>query len=291
MNTLHRLHPAAAFFYFLAILLLTMLLSNPLLSALSLLGGLCFLLTAWPQSRRDCPFYALMFLLITLTNPLFSHNGATPLFFLNGNAITLEALTYGAGLGLMLVGVMIWCKVMTQVMTSDKLAFLFGKVLPQLGLVLSMALRYLPLLRRQAKKISRAQKVCGMYSSDSRFDRLRASLRMTSALIGWSMEHAVELSKAMQARGYGLPKRSSYSLYHLRPSDGGSVCLTILCAGLCLLAAALGGLHFAYYPRIPPLPHDAWSVLGSAAFGLLAFLPFFMELGERIKWNYYRSKI
>lgn len=42
-------------------------------------------------------FYVSMFLLVAVTNPLFSHNGVTPLFYLNGNPVTLEAFVYGAG--------------------------------------------------------------------------------------------------------------------------------------------------------------------------------------------------
>ena len=43
----------------------------------------------------DMGFYLPLFLLVAVTNPLFSHNGVTPLFFMNGNPVTLEAVVYG----------------------------------------------------------------------------------------------------------------------------------------------------------------------------------------------------
>lgn len=89
-----------------------------------------------------------MFLLVAVTNPLFSHNGVTPLFYLNGNPVTLEAFVYGAAIAVMVVGVMLWCRCYSAVMTSDKFLYLFGRAIPKLALVLSMALRFIPMFKR-----------------------------------------------------------------------------------------------------------------------------------------------
>ena len=293
MNAIDRLHPTVMPVYFLAILLVAMFVSNPVISLLALLGGLLFCMTQCGQRemRAELKFYIPLFLLVALTNPLFSHNGVTPLFFMNGNAVTLEAITYGAAIALMVLAVLSWGKGFGRVMTSDKLVYLFDKAAPQLALMLSMSLRYIPMLRRQAKQISRAQKVAGMYSTESYFDRLRSTFRVISALIGWSLEQAVETSRAMRARGYGLKGHTSYSNYHFRRTDALLLTLAAILLAIVLVGVGMGAVDFAYYPAVSALPHTALSVAVYTAFGCLSLLPSCIELGEQIRWNYYRSKI
>lgn len=293
MNAMDRLHPMVVLTYFLTILLIAMFVSNPMISLLALLGG--FLFCATQLSRRETwtelKFYIPLFLLMAITNPLFSHNGVTPLFFMNGNAVTLEAIVYGAAIAVMVLAVLSWGKGFSRVMTSDKIVYLFGRAIPQLALVLSMSLRYIPMLRRQAGQIRRAQKVAGMYSADSYFDRLKSTFRVVSALIGWSLEQAVETSRAMRARGYGLKGHTTYSNYTFRPTDAALLILAAALLTVTLTGTALGAADFAYYPAITTLPHTALSVVVYLAFGGLSLLPCCIELGEQIKWNYYRSKI
>lgn len=293
MNAVDKLHPTVVLAYFLAILLVAMFVSNPLISLLALFGGMlfCAVQLGRRETLADLQFYLPLFFLMAITNPLFSHNGVTPLFFMNGNAITLESVVYGVGIAIMVLSVISWCKGFYRVMTSDKIVYLFGKAIPQLALVISMSLRYIPMLRRQAKQVRRAQKVAGMYSTDSYFDRLISTLRVISALIGWSLEQAVETSRAMRARGYGLKGRTTYSNYTFRLSDGILLTIAAVLFGAVLTGAALGAADFAYYPAISPLPASWLSVATYVAFGCLSLLPCCIELGEQMRWNYYRSKI
>lgn len=93
MKAFSAVHPAVLLFYFLSVLAVAMFSGNPVLSVTALLGGILF--CAMLQKKSDVPgdlgFYIPLFLLVAITNPLFSHNGVTPLFFLNGNPVTMEA--------------------------------------------------------------------------------------------------------------------------------------------------------------------------------------------------------
>ena len=55
--------------------------------------------------------------------------------------------------------------------------------------------------------------------------------------------------------------------------------------------AAAGGADFSYYPRTVQLSLSAASLAVYAAFGALCFLPAFIEIKEKIKWTYFKSKI
>ena len=176
-------------------------------------------------------------------------------------------------------------------MTSEKLLYLFGRAIPRLSLVLSMALRYVPLLRRQAKKLERAQQTLGLYASEGYLDRLRSKLSVYSGLVGWSLENAVEVSRSMKARGYGLKGRTAYSNYHFTRRDAALLILTLVTAGLYLTVGALGYGGFTYYPALSGVDTRPLALAGDLAFAVLAFAPFIIEGGQTLQWNYCKSKI
>ena len=293
MRFFGRFHPLVLMSYFAAILLLAMFSVNPVIAALALLGGGLLLgtMSTKRQLLSDLGFYLPMFLLISITNPLFSHNGETPLFFMNGNPVTLEAILYGVCLGAMLVAVMLWCKCYNRIMTGDKFMYLFGKLIPQLSLVLSMALRFVPMLKRQAKKVEQSQQVMGLYVSDSRFDRIRYKLAVMSSLVGWSLENAVEVSRSMRSRGYGLPGHSHYSNFRFSKPDGAALAVILICVGCYFGLTVSGAGAFFFYPAISPLDGSAPAVFSYCAFGVLSLMPFVIELEENLRWNYFKSKI
>lgn len=239
----------------------------------------------------DMGFYLPLFLLVAVTNPLFSHNGVTPLFFMNGNPVTLEAVVYGVFISVMVVGVLFWCKCYNEIMTEDKFLYLFGRIIPKMSLVLSMALRFVPMFKRQMKNVSRAQKAMGLYSQKSYVDRLRGGIRVFTAMISWSLENSMELSSSMRARGYGLHGRTNFSLFKFGARDA-----AVLLSGLLLFAAVLigvgsGSIDFTFYPKLGKISLSLKSLITYISFFILSFLPFFIEVKENLKWKYYISKI
>ena len=102
MKAFANYHPAVLLLYFLSVLLVGMFVTNPVLQLTMLLGAVLFYLML-PHRSGGAGFYVPMFLLVAVTNPLFSHNGVTPLFYLNGNPVTLEAFVYGAAIAVMVV--------------------------------------------------------------------------------------------------------------------------------------------------------------------------------------------
>ena len=279
--------------YFLSVLLITMFSTNPLLLITALFGGILFFI----QTQRHFHFfkefvlYFILFILVALTNPLFSHNGITPLFFINGNAVTLEAILYGVDIAIMLIAVIFWFKCFNQVMTQDKLLFLFGKISPKISLLLSSALRFIPLLKRQSAKIRHTQKAMGLFVSESWTDKLRGTMRVYSALITWALENAIDTGASMKARGYGLKGRTHYSLFRFRTSDALLLALIIILDIIVIFVLMSGHFEFDFYPSISAPPITKYNVLALIAFAMLSFLPFIIEIKEDFQWKYYRSKI
>ena len=173
MRSFENCSPIVVAVYYLSTVLLLMFFQNPFLLLLGFLGGFSY---TFLQSRRlslkwHLGFF-LLFLLLTLINPLFSHNGRTVLFFLNDAPITLEAILYGAVSAGGIVTVLYLFSSFTGIMTRDKLLYVFGAFSPKLALILSMGLRYVPLFRERAGKIADAQRALGLYKEDNIFDKI-----------------------------------------------------------------------------------------------------------------------
>lgn len=286
-------HPTVLLFYFLAVLMISMFLTNPLILAESFLGALLLLvmLEGWGKALKSLLTILPLLILITLSNPLFSKEGQTVLLSLFGKAISAEALLYGLGIGLMLLGVLLWSRSFALLMTGDKFLYLFGKITPGIALVLSMALRFIPLLRRRFEKISSAQKTMGLYAGGKAKERMQGSMSAFSALMTWSLENDVETGDSMRARGYGLKGRTNFSVFRFKANDFNFALTTILFSALVFYAIFSGRLKFDYYAQDINFAPDALSILTYFSFGLLCLLPFLYELKESLKWKYFVSKI
>lgn len=286
-------NPIVIFLYFIIVLLITMFTINPILLLISLIGGVLFFIAneGIIAFLKDLTFYIPLFILIAITNPLFSHNGATPLFFMNGNAITYEAIVYGIFIAVMIVSVMYWCKCFSRIFTTDKILYLVGRISPRLSIVISMAVRFIPLVKLQSKKVSNAQKAMGLYTSDSYVDKIKSALRVFSSVLTWGLENGIEVSDSMQSRGYGLKGRTSWSPFRFTIFDSIFIIISIILGGITFYCLYNKSLEFNFYPHISQVPKSSATLFSYCIFSVLCLIPFIMEVKEVIKWKYFLSKI
>ncbi len=290
MRALDRFEPFAVLIYFACVTGCAMFMMHPVLIALSLMGAfaLWFTRNGFGHMRSHL-IYLVLFIVMTLINPLTHHNGVTVLLVINDNPVTLEALIYGAVASAMIIGVMYWFRCFSQIMTSDKLLYIFGRLSPRIALVLSMALRYVPRLSAQAKKINGAQKTLGLYREDNVIDAARGGMRVFSILVTWALENGITTADSMAARGYGAGRRSFYAIYHMRKADIAAIIVSL--ALMCALIALRRYAAFAFYPALDTIGINAGSLALYGLYALLAFAPTLVELGEGLKWHCLRSRI
>ena len=293
MKTFGNYHPAVLACYFISVLLIAMFVWNPVIQLSALTGAIffCVALIGGRKFFKEMLFYIPFFILVSVTNPLFSHNGETPLFFMNGNPVTLEAIAYGAAIGVMVMGVMLWCKCMSMVMTSDKILYILGGRIPGISLILSMALRFIPMFVRQTGKVNAAQKTMGLYSKGGIADKAGGGMRVMSSMITYSLENAVDVSASMKSRGYGTGKRTSFFPFKFTKKDLILLLALFLLVPTVLVGVASGKTDFHYYPKISYLNISLFSVIAYSAYVILAFLPFVLQVKEEIKWKFLISKI
>ena len=220
---------------------------------------------------RAALFAVPLALLIAIVNPLVAREGLTVLARL-GEAgplgqldITLEAVVYGAVLGLRAMAVVLACALYAAAVDPDEVLRLFRRLSLRSALTATLATRMVPVLGRDARRIAEAQR-CRPGPPPGRPALVRAVA--TGAL-----DRAVDVAATLELRGYGAAHRPPRSHRAWSRHDGA---FAASAAGLVALVAAarIAGLAgFGAYP-------DLWIAAGvpeallAAALVTVAWLPF-----------------
>jgi len=157
------LHPAVSIGYFMPVIGVSVFVLHPVLLACSVLGALvlCLQLRGGRNTAKLLTGLVPLALVAAALNPLFNHQGVTIIGHIGGNPVTRESLLYGAALASMLIAVLLWFTCYNQVVTTEKFLATFGRIIPSLALVITMALRFVPRYLRQLKAIATAQRGLG----------------------------------------------------------------------------------------------------------------------------------
>ncbi|MDR2109276.1 MAG: energy-coupling factor transporter transmembrane protein EcfT, partial [Coriobacteriales bacterium] len=158
------LHPGPCYLFFGFVIIFTVFFMHPVVLSISFICATAYALYLGRARalRFTLCFLLPIMLLAAILNPAFNHRGATILFYLwTGNPVTLESLVYGVAGALMIGAVIQWFYCYNAVISSDKFLWLFGRAIPSLALVISMALRLVPRYSAQAARIAAAQRGLG----------------------------------------------------------------------------------------------------------------------------------
>ena len=288
-------HPVINFLYYALVLLFSMCLMHPVYLAISLTGALAY--DIYLKGRKAVRFAVMgllpMAALAALLNPAFNHEGATILTYLpSGNPLTLESMLYGASAAVMLASVVLWFSSYNEVMTSDKFVYLFGRVIPALSLVLSMALRFIPKFRAQMQTVSEAQACIGRDTKNgSVFRRVGNAVKIFSIMVTWSLENAIETADSMRSRGYGLPGRTAFSIYRFDDRDKSALAWLVFCGAYLISGWMAGGTYFRYYPTVKAAAWTPMTVIFMLVYLALVLTPVILDRREDRQWNSLQSNI
>lgn len=288
-------HPVIGLAYFSLMLGITMFVTHPICQIVSVAGAVSYLFCL--RGVRSVGHYLLvlapMILLTALLNPAFNHRGMTILaYFPNGNPLTAESILYGLSTAMMLSGAMLWFACFSQVMTSDKLMYLFGKLAPALSLLLTMALRMVPHLSGQLKRLILVRKGLGQdLSQGSLWQRGKLCAQLFSALVTWALENAVETADAMKSRGYGLAGRTAFSPYRWQRRDKLGWRYLVVSGLLIVYSWWQGDFYFKFYPLLAGADVSLRQLAGFGGLAMVAFWPTIFNAKEAYQWKRLQSKV
>lgn len=274
-------HPAVNMIYFVSVVYGMLCFKHPVFLVISFLSAF-----AYSIKRNGIKAVVFDAVLLPLTGAFaiyystYNHFGVTVIEqnFI-GNNITLESLIYGVALGLTVSGVMIWISCIYSVFSSDKVVYLFGKASPKLSLFLSVLLRMVPRIKKEAKKINTAQRGIGRgVNQGNVFSRLRNCVRIFSMLITRTIESLTMASESMQSRGSLLRGRKAFSIYRFDNRDRAYVIGMFACITLTVMGVMLKQTDIIYDPKIIITPITSMSFIFYAGYAVLCLMPLCLEI-------------
>jgi energy-coupling factor transport system permease protein len=146
------------------------------------------------------PFALPFALVVTLINPLVSRNGLTviwrfgelPVF--GQMDVTLEALIYGALLGLRALALLLVSALLTATVDPDGLLRLFRRVSFRSALTAALAVRLVPVLGRDARRLDEARR-CRAHPP--------GRVAVVRAVASGALDRAADVAATLDVRGYG----------------------------------------------------------------------------------------
>lgn len=288
-------HPLVNFVYFAAVIVFSMLFMHPIFQVIALVSAIIYsaILKGGKAMKFNLLYMMPLLLFMAVLNPAFNHAGVTILFYLkSGNPVTLESILYGVAAACMYVTVIIWFSCYHAVMTSDKFIYIFGRILPALSLIFSMVLRFVPRYKTQIKAISHAQKCLGRdVTQGNLLNRARNGMKILSIMTTWALENAIETADSMKSRGYGLPGRTSFSLFRFDRRDKLVFSIMLGFILIVLIGAFDGQNTIRFFPSIKVMETTPFSIAVYVAYFVLCMLPVIIHMVEEIKWKSIESKM
>jgi energy-coupling factor transport system permease protein len=187
---------------------------------------------------------------IVLVNVLVSRQGLTVFArlgslgpFGQGN-LTTEALAYGALVALKLAVVIVVTTLASLAIDPDELLRVVRRLSFRSALTASLALRMIPLLAADAHRLAEAQRT----RPGGLPRNARSRLRVVAAILGGSLDRAMDVAATLEVRGYAAARRAPR-----RPRPWSRHDLAYALSGAGVLALALSdasALSFGAYPRL-----------------------------------------
>ena len=285
MDRFSKFHPIVSFSFFIGVIALTLIFSNSVYGPISFLCAFCYTVRL---KGKTTVFFLLKFiipivLLASIFNMMFSHYGNTVIFSVKEIGFTLEALTAGLFTGIMIGAVMAWFSAYNEIITADKFMALFGGFAPNLALLFSMILRFIPLMVKTANEIKEAHIGLGYETKG-----LKNTLTRFSALISISLEKSIETADTMKARGFGTNKRGFYSAFEFRKQDLAAIVFVVI--SLIYLFIACSG-DISQITFNPVIEMKSVNYITAFIFLIFSLFPLIADLTEDIRWLLLKSKI
>lgn len=258
--------------WLLAASILTLLTRNPFYLVLILLiARIVQNACSKDEATIKISFWRLSFIILlfsVLFNLLLVHVGLTVLLrlpqklWLIGGPWTLEAVVYGAISALVLITLLAVFMAFNNIVSTSELISLAPRALTNVGIVILIAVSYVPETLQQLDRVREAQALRG-----HRIRGLRDWQPIIIPLLVGGLERSMNLAETMVARGYGATAGKQLS----------SKTRALLLAGLLLI---ITGWLVSFYQSLP-----GWLlVVAGGAFMLVAYL----DQGRHIKRTKYQ---
>ncbi len=313
-----RYHPVVNLIFYLLVLGTTMFQMSVGLVFISLFSAVVYyFMLKKTEGLKYCAVVVGIVIVSAIINPLFSHKGGTLLFYLfTGNPVTLESIIYGLISAIIIGAMLLWFSTFNQVMGVERILGAIGKVLPNVSLLITMIMRFIPQYTRHQRKVSMVNKVNKRnYGEkinllnrektekgnviearkrqkkkngiDKIIDSIKEGSRTFSITTTWALENSIYTADSMKARGFGTGRRTNYSNYKFQKRDYLLMGWLVILWLVVVFSLEREKVYTYYYPFIQVKNN----VVVYLIYGLLCLTPVLINVKEEIRWLILKSRI
>jgi energy-coupling factor transport system permease protein len=254
-------------------------LENPLWPAAAAAGASLLLAAAAPPRRMYAIFAVTTGVTVFAVEPFVAVQGLTviwqgPRIPILDTQVTVEEVAYGAAAGLRIAATALAAAAFVRLADSDLLLRSVARVAPRSAMIASLTTQMLPALERDAAGVMVAAR-----TRAARISRPRTAARLMGPLVGMSLERALAIAEAMEARGYGGPARCAAPPRRATRHEGVLAALGAGAAAVVLAGVATGAGGFRYFDTLAD-PLTAPAIAGATT--LLLCLAAFASV---VRWR------
>ncbi|NIM44946.1 MAG: hypothetical protein GTN80_03885 [Nitrososphaeria archaeon] len=283
-SAIHKINVSCKLAWLSGVMILSLIFDNPIYLLLLFLSTLPIVTLAKIFSRwlSFMKFTLLLCPIIILINILFSNVGEHVVYrvplqipFIGYLAITLESIFFGVAMSLRLCVIMSAFTILTFTIHPDDLMLQMIKLkVPYRSvMVVSLSTRFFPTLLRDVDILMDVQRSRGVeLDKEGVMRKIRNRMPILIALLSNSLERAIQIAEAMEARAFGSKeKRTAYKKIDMSKLD--YVILAFMFSPLIfgVLIRLLDYGSYRYYPALQAVRMDGvepWVIL---ALSLLLF--------------------
>jgi len=221
-----------------------------------------------------------LLVLIVVLNLLVSKDGATvlwigpKLFLLGKIRLTMESLLFSGVMVVRMLIVLAAGALIVAWLSPDRSLGLLGRVARRSAVTAMMTTRLAPYLAEQSEQIGDVLRTRGVrLDRGGLVQRLAARKPMVSVLLISALEGSWQVAEAMEARGYGMGRRTSYTREQWSRRDGLAWAAMLAAVWMTVQSAWIGWSEFAFYPRLIGWPFTGVSWFAALLLGVLLFVP------------------
>ena len=213
---------------------------------------------------RVMRFAVWMFLMVVVINAVVSNEGSHVLWaagfrlpLIGEPRLTLEAIAFGAAMGIRLVAIISAFTILNLCVHPDDLmrSAIKARLPYRSVLVTSLSTRFIPVLLADANTIMDVQRSRGVnFSAGGLSGRVRNYGALVLPLLSNSLDRAVQVAEAMESRGFGASgKRTFFRDKPLQHPDVLAIVALVGAIALAVVTRVQGVDTFAYYPTVSAL--------------------------------------
>ena len=287
-TAIHRLNPVVKLAWGATIMILSLTFEHPLYILVLLVAVILLVKSAdvWREWTAVLKLSLWLGASIIIINALVSYHGSHVLVVapftlpvLGSPVITLEAIAFGAVMAVkLLVIISAFAFINLTVHPDDIMSVLLKMKLPYKSvLVTSLSTRFIPCLIEDVQRINDAYRTRGvMLDTGNWFKRLKNRTGIIIPLLSNSLDRAVQVAEAMEARAFGVGQnRTYYRDIKLSHMDRLILVFVLLPLGAGVTVRVFNYADYEYYPNLQMINFSGFIflLLAMIALILLAIIP------------------